>query len=458
MERISNNMNYLFQNIFSQNTNHIFLIDFDYVQKKEMDKIKLYNALENVPKKNDKIKTLKIDEKVLYETLKYNDILQIKNSINELTDLNKLNKIISKLMKYQIPDSFSLSNNLTEKKLLKSYKNDGFNILIIGAGPAGLFIANYLYKYYIKISPNPIKVNILILDNKITKKNYRKPYSRKRVFAFGSTNFSYVIPRVYCLNDEKNIIHMPIATLEYMLYCNIFNKKNVNFWFDNFDFKKVKEIIKNGNFKAIFDCSGGRLKHNIIKVNKSKWIENLLKIETKLRNSVESFNVFLNYDKKNNLIKLDKRVDKVFVPHYYYVSIIILKNNFVFDSISLEIKNSQDLKLFMNYNKTFMNYNNILNFSTNVDDSNQRKFFTYILRKFKNESNLVFKIRLFQINMRHKIKISQVTKINKKEVLYIGAGDTIFHSHFARGAGINRVIDFSAKCCNLLETIMLNEK
>ena len=117
MERISNNINYLFQNIFTQNTNHIFLIDFDYVQKKEMDKIKLYNALENVPKKNNKIKTLKIDEKVLYETLKYNDILQIKNNINELNDLNKLNKIISKLMKYQIPDSFSLSNNLTKKKI-----------------------------------------------------------------------------------------------------------------------------------------------------------------------------------------------------------------------------------------------------------------------------------------------------------------------------------------------------
>lgn len=458
MEKISNNMNYLFQNIFTENANHVFLIDFDYVQKKEMDKIKIYNALENVPKKSKKVKTLKIKEKILYETLKYNDILQIKNSLNELNDLNQLNNNISRLMKYQIPDSFSLSKSLNEKKLFDSLKKDSFNILVIGAGPAGLFIANYLYKYYIRISPNPIKVNILVLDNKITKKNYREPYSRKRVFAFGSTNFSYVIPRVYCLNDEKNVIHMPIATLEYMLYCNIFNKKNINFWFDNFDFKRIKKIIEKGNFQVVFDCSGGRLKQDIIKVTNSKWVEDILKIETTLRNNVESYNLFLNFDKKNNLIKLDKKFDKVFVPHYYYVSIIVLKDKFVYDSISLEVKNSQDLKLFIKYNKSFMNYENILNFSSNIDDSNQRKYFTYVLKKYQDLSSLIFKIRLFQINMRHKIKITQTTKINKKEVLYIGAGDTIFHSHFARGAGINRVIDFSAKCCNLLETIILNKK
>ena len=52
--------------------------------------------------------------------------------------------------------------------------------------------------------------------------------------------------------------------------------------------------------------------------------------------------------------------------------------------------------------------------------------------------------------MRHSIECSRVVNHNSHKYLYIGAGDTIFHSHWVVGAGLNRTIDFAVKCSNLL--------
>ena len=55
--------------------------------------------------------------------------------------------------------------------------------------------------------------------------------------------------------------------------------------------------------------------------------------------------------------------------------------------------------------------------------------------------------------MRHQIKISDTFIVNKRKILLIGAGDTIFHSHFLTGSGLNRIFDFTVKCANQLDKI-----
>ena len=52
--------------------------------------------------------------------------------------------------------------------------------------------------------------------------------------------------------------------------------------------------------------------------------------------------------------------------------------------------------------------------------------------------------------MRHSIECSRIIDHDKHKILYIGAGDTIFHSHWVIGAGMNRTIDFAVKCSSLL--------
>lgn len=65
----------------------------------------------------------------------------------------------------------------------------------------------------------------------------------------------------------------------------------------------------------------------------------------------------------------------------------------------------------------------------------------------------IFTFDVWGIYIRHAIKISEVFKVKNRDVLMIGAGDTIFHSHFITGAGLNRIFDFSVKCANLLTNL-----
>jgi hypothetical protein len=60
---------------------------------------------------------------------------------------------------------------------------------------------------------------------------------------------------------------------------------------------------------------------------------------------------------------------------------------------------------------------------------------------------------VFNTNIRHAIEIAKVFKVKNKQILYIGAGDTIFHSHWFTGAGLNRTLDFTTKTSHLMSLL-----
>ena len=64
----------------------------------------------------------------------------------------------------------------------------------------------------------------------------------------------------------------------------------------------------------------------------------------------------------------------------------------------------------------------------------------------KNENIKYIKIDTFTADMYHKTMASY--KWN--DIIYVGVGDTIFHSHFLTGAGLNRTILLSVKIAHLL--------
>ena len=69
---------------------------------------------------------------------------------------------------------------------------------------------------------------------------------------------------------------------------------------------------------------------------------------------------------------------------------------------------------------------------------------------FKKYTEHLFTFDIWAIYIRHTLQVSEVVKIDNHKVLYIGAGDTIFHSHFITGAGLNRIIHFAVKCANFI--------
>jgi hypothetical protein len=72
----------------------------------------------------------------------------------------------------------------------------------------------------------------------------------------------------------------------------------------------------------------------------------------------------------------------------------------------------------------------------------------------QNNNDYLIKFDVWGIYMRHQIKISDIFNVNNKQILLIGAGDTIFHSHFITGSGLNRIFDFTVKCANQLDKLI----
>ena len=69
---------------------------------------------------------------------------------------------------------------------------------------------------------------------------------------------------------------------------------------------------------------------------------------------------------------------------------------------------------------------------------------------------MIFYFDIWSIYIRHAIQASEIVKIGNYKLLYIGAGDTLFHSHFITGAGLNRILNFSVKCANLIGSLKKN--
>ena len=99
---------------------------------------------------------------------KLNGIKRIKEKFHILETLNcSENKIL-------FADSFSKDKviGLTDVQTTL-FKEDRLNVIIIGAGPCGLYLSNAL-KYQLRD-----KINILVLDNHCNKRHFKKPFSRR---------------------------------------------------------------------------------------------------------------------------------------------------------------------------------------------------------------------------------------------------------------------------------------
>ena len=123
---------------------------------------------------------------------------------------------------YLLKSSFD-NNNKIDMLYDTINKSSTINIMIIGSGPVGLFLASYLKSYY-----SNIKVNIVLYDSRIEKPGFRKPYTRQRPFNTSSSYLSLIIPKIYCWNKNKDNLYVNIFMLEYLLYCTAVSKFNIN--------------------------------------------------------------------------------------------------------------------------------------------------------------------------------------------------------------------------------------
>lgn len=443
MQKISNDINEMFKNLFTH-SEHPFFKDLKQVEsiadnyRKKMSefiKIKIpYSIINDIPKGLN-IKGFN------YNILTKEEILKLKKEINNVMNFEKILIQVSNMSQYIIKSNIS-----NKKKLYKQIaKEDKINIMIIGSGPVGLFLACYLNLYYNNTKmPSQPRVNIVIFDNRIEKNGFRKSYNRQRPFATSSPYLNLLIPKLFCWNTNTNnsdSIMINIFILEYILYMKAY-LDNIPMIYEDYTWDDYVKIIDKGNFKVVFDCTGGKLKHNAINSIDTKWLKNISMYNSILDRKLEII-------PKENLVILP--IDSKNIVNYFYGSLILhYKDDTLtfYNKFDIDIMNIDDLMYMNKLKYKYFSYSDALYLIKGFRDNITRNFLYTTMNK--TEHNYIVSFDVWSIYIRHAIKISDIITINNKKKLFIAAGDSIFHSHYITGAGLNRILDFTVKCANML--------
>jgi hypothetical protein len=475
--KISKMIQFLFEKFISELDTHPFFRNFDRSLRINQN-IDIRNTNTKVKNELNKLiyqKNSYIPENISKKKFLINKTIIPDNLLNQyFLDLQKTNnyemieKNLMTMSKYNLPTTVD-NIDLLLNQFNTASKTKYLNVCILGGGPIGMFLGLYLEQIFNTASSlnNIPKMNILIIDNRKAGDNLRDPFTRYRSFAFSSKLFSLVIPKMYCWKEYESH-YMNINILENMLYLYIYNRK-INYYVET-EKDKLSDyynILEKGNFDAVFDCTGGRLKNNVFKIKKETWLDNL-------KYPVENDNLKISVDKKDNLVKLEQ-INNTFPNIYYFCEIKFWQINpqnpndiNYIDKLDIVIRNDEDLKYMEKLAKLdFISYNDVLNIVSSIKDKNFKykllllskdikKFFADVIGKYIENitgDKILISFYLFNTNIHHSIEISKSFKLKDKNILYIGAGDTIFHSHWLTGAGLNRTIDLTVKCVHLMSLL-----
>jgi hypothetical protein len=346
---------------------------------------------------------------------------------------NELFEILEKVIDYKLISTISSIQDI-KQRFSKKNENE-LNVLIVGAGPNGLFLANYINQLYNHNYSN-FHVNILVLDNRIASETIRMPYNRNRVFQIGSRYLDIVLPNIYCKTDRKNSrLDIPIKYLEFLLYLKTFQEEIPLFFTNKYEkWSDIQKLMKMLDIDILYDSSGGRIDGIKLKPD-----EQMIK-EIDMKSEKYHFEI----DKEKSLVelKIKGNMDR-------FLSIDFLgKESFYVEPITFDIRNQDDYELLQ---KICIPKKDFLSFVKKIKDKTlQRKCIGLYEKVIKYDSKIDYIVmNSFQIHLYHRLKVCETMKYKNHSFLYIGTGDTIFSSHYLVGAGLNRTIVFSLKTCHL---------
>lgn len=399
-------------NSFYTGYNHVFIgdyyedtLNFHKDDLKKMNRKPLsYKPLTDI----NSINCVHVPSKIL-------SLEEAKDIYEEYIKLSK-QKDIEKLLDKNV--NYYLSGTVEE---LKTEKNKT-NILIVGAGPAGMFVALYLNFLYSD------RVCIQLLDARIKDENVRMPFSRNRYFGVGT---DYVFPLIYnfgCFSEYKKRVGMKIKHLELLFYC-VCVYKNINMLFTQKygSIEELKKILP--KYDIMFDCTGNRLDYKITK-------------------NIPTFNTIIHKDMiiKQNENEVEVEWKKI-TPVIHFLHIESLNNKMEVINEPTEgfysLETEEDIELCKKHSGCYTK-EEVIKIISAIKDDKTREMVYHSLK------GVYTRISYFEVKQRHKLLITDY--IGK--TLYIAGGDTAFYSHFYTGAGLERMYRLTAHVCHLLDLII----
>ena len=175
---------------------------------------------------------------------------------NILEKMNILKQLVSSNDKLLIHDSF---HNKTQFCLIEAQKEvfdrNSLNIVIIGAGICGLFLANCLKCRIGEYA------NVLLVDNRSKFKHCREPFTREWLTNIPThtliKNTAPNIESLFGCFGVNGFVGLPINLIESILMLSC-KDIGVKFYFDrNINYS----MISDNDINFLFDATGGRLDH-----------------------------------------------------------------------------------------------------------------------------------------------------------------------------------------------------
>ncbi len=427
---------------------HRFLVDIDYVEEVYQRQAEYMNAIYDVGKSNFE-ETMKNGKK--NGTLKPSHYCEsFYNRKNTITP-SKITSTFERTKDAKTEDElFNILNEISDLKLIGTIQsisqikerfvkkgNNDINILIVGAGPNGLFLANYINQLYNNNYSN-VRANILVLDNRIYSETVRYPYIRNRLFSIATRYLDVVLPGIYCKKNVRNGgMMIPIRYLELLLYMKTYEERIPLFFTKKYEkYSDLKDLISHLKIDVMYDSSGGR-----IEGLKVKPIPDLIK-------NVDMETNRYGFKISENEVQLDlKGHMNRFLSFEVYGEKMIY-----FEPVTFQVKNESDFNLL---HGLCIKKDDLSKVIVKIKDEHLQKLMIGLYHKYILKDSRIEYIQLnsFEMKMYHRLKVAEVMKAHRQSFLYIGTGDTIFSSHYIVGAGLNRTLLFSIKTAHLLNML-----
>lgn len=326
-------------------------------------------------------------------------------------DYSKMTGLAEEMSKYYLEPTATLDI---------TFPIDDINILILGGGPTGLIMANYLAKLQYP------RLNVLMIDNRVYGE-YRMPYTRDQPYDSHYEAFTDFWPQASSLTDDR--FTMQIKHLEYVLYALVRATRTHIVYTKAIDSQATLEkLVAEKHISVVYDCTGGRLDLNYLK--------NSSDIFSNYQMTMPKWSVIK--DANTYRIKWKSMDGRFFLRADYYENGQFVEHLWQEYPSAKHIRTLHDLNLLKPLHGKCVNIKNNAEFSKLISTIVDPELRRAILDGLVKAHDTIF-FYIVEPKMHHMIRIASTFHVGKQKCAYVALGDTAFSSHFYIGAGLSRL-------------------